>query len=126
MNENQKKYYSRFSKYAIDCAQLIQKLDWQLISNKEWGKQLIRSSGSIAANYIEAIEAVSNADFIYRYNICRKEANESVHWLYLLRQTNNRNLYEIFNRLIDEGRQFVKIFSSSIETKKNNMKQYAK
>ena len=41
--------------------------------NFEYGKQLIRSSGSQAANYIEANEALGRKDFIMRIRICRKE-----------------------------------------------------
>ena len=36
------------------------------IANIEDGKQVIRSSGSVAANYIEANESLSKKDFIYR------------------------------------------------------------
>jgi four helix bundle protein len=41
------------------------------ISNIEYSKQLIRSSGSIAANYIEANESFSRMDYILRVKICR-------------------------------------------------------
>lgn len=123
MNETQKSYYKRFSQFAIDCAKLVARLDWRIASNKEWGKQLIRSSGSIGANFIEAVEGSSDPDFIYRYNICRKEANESVHWLYLLKRTNDKKHYLEIDRLIKEAREFVKIFTTSIETKKKNMKK---
>ena len=54
------------------------------LSNKEDGKQLIRSSGSIGANYIEANEALSKKDFAMRIKICRKEAKESRYWLRLI------------------------------------------
>ena len=43
------------------------------IGNIEDGKQLIRSSGSIGANYIEANEALSKKDFVLRVKICRKK-----------------------------------------------------
>ncbi len=46
------------------------------ISNIEDGKQLVRASGSVGANYIEANEALSKKDFIMRIKICRKEAKE--------------------------------------------------
>jgi len=39
-------------------------------------KQIIRSSVSAGANYIEANEALSKKDFAMRVKICRKEANE--------------------------------------------------
>jgi four helix bundle protein len=43
------------------------------IPNLEDSKQLVRSSGSVAANYIEANEAFSRRDFSFRIKICRKE-----------------------------------------------------
>lgn len=43
------------------------------VANIEDSKQVVRSSGSIGANYIEANEALSKADFAYRIKICRKE-----------------------------------------------------
>ncbi|MDP2038421.1 MAG: four helix bundle protein [Ignavibacteria bacterium] len=39
--------------------------------NVEMGKQLIRSSGSVGANYREENEAVSKKDFAFRIRICR-------------------------------------------------------
>jgi four helix bundle protein len=47
-------------------------------------KQIIRSSGSVGANYIEANEALSRKDFAMRIKICRKEAKESRYWLRLI------------------------------------------
>ncbi|MEQ9090143.1 MAG: four helix bundle protein [Balneola sp.] len=52
--------------------------------NFEDGKQLIRSSGSIGANYIEANEALSKKDFKMRMKISRKEAKETCYWLKLV------------------------------------------
>lgn len=46
-------------------------------SNIEDSKQLIRSSGSVGANYIEANESLSKKDFIMRVKIARKEAKET-------------------------------------------------
>lgn len=123
MNTTQKYYYQRFSKFAIACADLVNGLDWRITSNKEWGRQLIRSSGSVGANYIEAIEGTSDADFVYRFRVCRKEANESVHWLYLLKMTNDKKYHPEIDRLIKEGREFAKIFTSAIKTKTKNMKK---
>jgi four helix bundle protein len=49
--------------------------------------QLLRSSGSVAANYIEANNAVSKPDFLLRLRISKKEASESCLWLRLLAAT---------------------------------------
>jgi len=47
------------------------------IGNVEDVRQLVRTSGSVAANWIEADEALSKKDFLMRVKICRKEAKES-------------------------------------------------
>src|SRR4030081_3322834 len=53
------------------------------IANIEDARQLVRSSGSVGANYIEANESVSKKDFVLRIKCCRKEAKESRYWLRL-------------------------------------------
>lgn len=47
------------------------------LSNTEDCKQLIRASGSVGANYIEANESLSKKDFVMRIKISRKESKES-------------------------------------------------
>ena len=61
------------------------------MTNIEDSKQLIRSSGSIGANYREANEALGRKDFLMRVKICRKEAKESHYWLRLICETNSMN-----------------------------------
>src|SRR3954468_6469743 len=46
------------------------------MGNTEDVRQLIRASGSVAANWIEATEALSKKDFLLRAKICRKAAKE--------------------------------------------------
>ena len=69
----------RFSKNVID---LINKTSKNL-SNNEIAKQLIRSAGSVGANYIEANEALGRKDFVMHTRIARKETKESRYWLQL-------------------------------------------
>ena len=47
------------------------------LTNLEYFRQLIRASGSVGANYIEANEALSKKDFLMRIKISRKESKES-------------------------------------------------
>ena len=54
------------------------------ICNIEDVKQLVRSSGSVGANYIEANESLGKKDFLMRIRISRKEAKETRYWLRLL------------------------------------------
>ncbi len=85
------------------------------IANIEDGKQLIKSSGSVGANYIEANEALSKKDFKMRIKICRKEAKESAYWLRLIHETNNlRNIDDVLY-LVQEASELKKIFSSILE-----------
>ncbi len=73
--ENPKQYdlEDRTFEFARRVRTLIKKLS-KTIGNIEDGKQVIRSSGSVGANYIEANESLSKKDFIMRIKICRKEA----------------------------------------------------
>ena len=83
-NQNSKQYdlEERTLKFAKEARDFIKKLS-RTITNIEYGKQLARSSGPVAANYIEANEALSKKDFTMRIKICRKEAKESRLWLRL-------------------------------------------
>lgn len=88
------------------------------MANIEDGKQLIRSSGSIGANYREANEALSKKDFLMRVKISRKEAKESIYWLRLIYETNNlRNSAEA-KSLLQEADELKKILSSIVEKSK--------
>jgi len=79
------------------------------ISSIEYAKQLIRSSGSIAANYIEANEALSKKDFLVRAKICRKEAKETRLWLRLIDGES-----KVFEELMQEVNELMKIFGSIV------------
>ena len=70
----------RFAKEIIEFVNILPKTT----ANIEIMKQIIRSSGSVGANYIEANEALSKKDFAMRVKICRKEAKESGYWLRLI------------------------------------------
>lgn len=85
------------------------------ISNIEDIKQLIRASGSVGANYIEANESLGKKDFVFRIKICRKEAKECGYWLRLILETNNDIRDEkTGNYLLNESIELKKIFSSMI------------
>jgi len=88
------------------------------ISNIEYVRQLIRASGSVGSNYIEANEALSKKDFVYRIKICRKESKESVFWLRLIKETNPNEFANEALTLLNEANELRKIFSSIIEKSK--------
>ena len=113
MDQNPKKYdlEDRTYKFALTVALYCKKLP-RNISNIEYVKQVIRSSGSPAANYIEANESLSKKDFIMRIKICRKEAKETTLWLKLIINTNPSQFFAEGNKLIGEADELKKIFSS--------------
>ncbi len=82
------------------------------LSNIEDYKQLIRASGSVGANYIEANEALSRKDFIMRIKICRKEIKEAEYWLKLIDLSDSEELEEIRSNLIKEAIELQKIFGA--------------
>lgn len=83
--QNSKRYdlEERTLKFAINVRGFVSQLAKNIISVEDI-KQLVRSSGSVGANYIEANEALSKKDFAMRIKICRKEAKESRYWLNLI------------------------------------------
>ena len=105
--------------FAEDCRFFVKALPKSL-STIEDGRQLIRSSGSVGANYIEANEKLGDKDFVMRLKIARKEAKESEYWLRLLKDL-NANYEEITEELICEAFELKSILSSIInKTSKKN------
>jgi four helix bundle protein len=84
------------------------------VSNTEDVRQLVRASGSVAANWIEADEALSKKDFLMRVKICRKEAKESRLFLRLIDVGLTKGSVAGRDALAAEARELVLIFSSII------------
>ncbi len=79
--------------------------------NLELTKQLVRSAGSVGANYREANESISKKDLNLRIRISRKEAKESHFWLQGLAEANSTFKEEI-EPLIQEGLELARIFTA--------------
>ena len=82
--------------------------------NIELISQLVRSAGSVGANYIEANDGLSQKDFVNRIKICRKEAKESRYWLRLMAPTNTQSEAEI-TRLAQESTELMNIFGAILK-----------
>lgn len=95
--------------FAIAVRDFCRKLKFDTI-NVIYIKQLIRSSSSIGANYIEANENLGKADLKMRIKISRKEAKETIYWLNLIFADERMN--DEKTKLIEEAGQLRKIFSS--------------
>jgi len=102
---------------------MVVKLSQRLVSDKkEYGlsKQLLRSGTAIGALIREAEFAQSKMDFIHKMSISLKEANESLYWLDLLKDTDyiNENEHQIHLGL---NKELVAMLVSSIKTTKSRM-----
>ncbi len=78
---------------------------------------MLRSSGSVGANYIEANESISDKDFDHRIKICRKEAKESRYWFRSLDISAENELDKARKVLIEESTELMNIFGSILQKK---------
>ena len=102
----------RTFKFAKEVRSFIKVLP-KATTNMEDSRQLLRSSGSVGANYIEASEALSKKDFLLRIKISLKETKESRYWLSLL----DISQYELQKQqaaLIQEAGELSNIFGSIV------------
>jgi len=85
----------------------------------ETAKQLIRSAGSVGANYRAACRGKSKADFIYKIEIVLEEADESLYWLEVSREA-DLTKGRLLDDLIIEANELVSIFNAADITAKKN------
>lgn len=76
----------RTAKFAEQIIKLC-KLTKETVITRPIISQLIRSATSIGANYMEANGASSKRDFANKIYICRKEVQETKHWLRMFATT---------------------------------------
>lgn len=100
--------------FARDCRSFVSMLP-KTIANNEDSHQLVRSSGSVGANYIEGNESISQKDFVHRIKICRKEAKESRYWLLLIDTNTTQKLESQRTKLVQESTELMKIFGAILK-----------
>ncbi len=107
--------------FAVKIIKLYKKL---VNEEKEYviSKQILRSGTSIGANYREADNAISKADFVYKLSISQKEADETLYWLDLLIETEYID-QKCYDNLYQEGESILKIIKTIIINTKRNMKK---
>jgi len=117
VNDNNRPVYDleeRTYNFARDVRRYILTLPKSFLL-KEDVIQLMKSSGSVGANYIEANEALGKKDFLMRIRISRKEAKESAYWLRLIHDVNKLEQSDEALKLQNEAIELKKIFSAIIE-----------
>ena len=97
----------------------VVKLYRYLCSHKEYvlSKQVLRSGTAVGALVSEAEFGQSKADFISKLSIALKEANETLYWLSLLKDTGYID-EKMFESIKPDNEELIRLLVSSIKTAK--------
>jgi four helix bundle protein len=114
--QNSKTYdlEERTFQFAKRVRRFVKRLP-RTVCNLEDVKPVVRSSGSVGANYLEANGALGRKDFVMRIRISRKEAKESRYWLRLIDTGMDADVERERNELIEEANELVKIFGAILQ-----------
>jgi four helix bundle protein len=113
MSGHQKKFdlEERTEVFAKRVRAFVRRLP-HAISNAEDVRQLIRASGSVGANYIEANDSLGKKDFRMHIRISRKESKESRYWLRLLFTNDDKARDTERDALVLEATELMNIFGA--------------
>jgi four helix bundle protein len=104
---------------AIAVARLSEKLPVTKINNTYVG-QILRSSASMGANYRAACRAKSTRDFIHKLQIIEEETDETLYFLELLAEFNEKHKSEM-RTIYKETETILKIIVTSIKTSQKKL-----
>lgn len=102
-----------FAEQLIDFMRTIK----QDAVNRRIIDQLVGSSGSVGANYCEAIESESKKDFIHKLSIAKKEIKETQHWIRLFIRSNPERTNDL-RKFYKEAHELLLIFAKIIRSSK--------
>lgn len=119
LSMDRKTLQSRTKKFHVDVIHLCEAFP-KNAAGFETAKQLIRSAGSVGANYRASVRAKSPADFLYKIEIVLEEADESHYWLEVVKDARLQTGAEL-DTLIKEANELTAIFAATDKT--NKMKQ---
>ena len=105
-------FEKRFIAYSIGVIRITKKHKEQLPYSVI--DQVIRASTSVGANYAEAQDGSSKADFKNKLYIAKKEANETKYWLKIIKELIESD--DDIDKLIQESLEIVLIFQKIIST----------
>ncbi len=100
--------------YALEIIDYSEKL--RTLHKYEMASQLFKSGTSIGANTREAQNAESPADFIHKFKIAAKEADETEYWIKLCNTSKHYPNTSTF--LASELKSIIRIISKIISSSK--------
>lgn len=105
----------RTERFSLRVRDLCRQIKYDAI-NKVYISQLVRSAGSVAANYIEANDKLGEKDLRYKIKISKKEAKESILWLKHVQPAEQQDVLEKERlSLINEATELMKIFAAILK-----------
>jgi four helix bundle protein len=114
MSEKRRDLEGRTEDFAANIRSFVRALP-RTLSNIEDVKQLVRASGSVAANCIEGNEALGDRDRVMKFRTCRKEAKECELWIRLVDTGARSELNEKRLDLRQEAHELKLIFSAIVK-----------
>jgi four helix bundle protein len=114
MSERRNDLEERTEAFALGVRAFVRRLP-RTVGNIEDVKQLVRSSGSVAANCIEGNEALGDKDRVMKFRTCRKKAKESQLWLRLVHVGADAGLETERAALRQEAHELKLIFTAIIK-----------
>lgn len=106
-----------FAVRIVKLAQFLQREQKEYVLSK----QILRSGTAIGALIREAEFAQSNLDYIHKFSIALKEANESEYWLSLLKDTDYIE-YNLHESLSKDCKELISMLVAAIKTLKGKVK----
>ncbi len=117
---NQQEFKNRTKQLAIRTIKMVESLP-QTTTAQVIGKQVLRSSTSVGANYRAACRAKSTPDMLYKLAIVEEEADETSYWLELLVEAQIVPTARLKN-LMSEVDEITAMIVSSIKTLRQKSK----
>jgi len=111
---------ARVKRFALDVIGLWRRLpstrDYQVV-----GDQLLRSGTSVSSNYRAACRGRSHSEFTAKLGVVCEEADESQHWLDLLKEMGSKDAR--LDSLLHESSELVAMFTSAHKTATRRKRQ---
>lgn len=118
MLDQAKELQTRSKRFAVSVVKFYKQLP-KKDEGRIIGRQLMRSSTSVAANYRSACRSRSRAEFIAKMGIVVEEADESILWFEIITESEIVK-YEAVSEMMKESEELLHIFSSSLSTARTN------
>lgn len=111
---------NRTKRFAIETIHFVNSLP-KSKANDVISYQILKSATSVAANYRASLRGRSSAEFISKLNIVLEEADESMFWLEIIGETNEKIDMDKLKTLHKESDELTAIFTASLKTVRKNL-----